>query len=158
MKRVASLTVCLVFCTGLAAAQARPGGMSQADLAVLQDNQLTMDQVTRFYQASGDLQALTMKDQEARTALGQEIGSLDSLALRIGGSPALSATVLQRGFTPRSFAVTELSVLQATFALGDRQTGSSDKALTQAHVNLKNVALFQEHAQEIAAIRRKYVH
>jgi hypothetical protein len=158
MMRIPLLTSSLLLSTALAVAQERPATISQADLAVLQHNDLTMDLITRFYQASGDLQALTMKDQDARNALGQEIGTLDGFTARIQGSSALSGVVQKHGFTPRTFAVTELSVLQATFALGAQQTGASDKTLAQSQANLGNVALFQQHAQEIAAIRRKYVH
>jgi hypothetical protein len=133
------------------------------DMAELQSYTLTMDIVNRTVvtmSAIGDAvksdPALEKASKDtADKAEGQ--ATLSQMSSIISSSPKLTAIVAAHGFTPRKFALSEMSLIQTAIAVAAIQAGATvADMVSKGGANADNIKLFTEHKTELDELFKKY--
>jgi hypothetical protein len=131
------------------------------DLREIEHYTLSMENVTRMMDTLGDLMSFAKSHPEQLDALSMDEDknrTLDEMAKSISAVPVLAEAVRKHGFTPKQFALEEMTLMQAMMGEGLKPTGQSDAEWgKKTHVNPANLAFIREHKDEIAALQKKYM-
>ncbi len=133
----------------------------EQDEAVLQSHTLTMDEMTRLIQVMHDLSEAAKADpslkDSVKTDNGEDQETLDQMSAALSKSPKAVAIFAAHGFTPHSFAVATMSMVQNALAAFAVQNGAKmDDVVKSTHVNPANVKFMLDHQAEIEALKAKY--
>lgn len=130
------------------------------DLIELEHYTLTMDKVTRCFEALADLNKLAKANPQMASAMDQaeqKNESVSDIVRRLSTYPQVTALVQSHGFAVREFVVAQLTVFQSAFAAAAKKMGADPaKLATDAHVNPANIAFMEQHEAEFAELQKKY--
>lgn len=130
------------------------------DVAELSSYALTMDIVTRLFQATHAATEAAKADPSIKVSLGSDEGAsptIDQLANKLATSPKLVAILAENGFTPHAYSAASFSLIQTGLAMIAMQGGQSLEQVSRAaHVNPANIKLLAEHKAEMQALQAKY--
>jgi hypothetical protein len=133
------------------------------DMAELQSYTLTMDIVNRTVVTMSAIRDAVKSDpalekaskDTADKAEGQ--ATLSQMSSIISSSPKLTAIVAGHGFTPRKFALSEMSIIQTAIAVAAVQAGATvADMVSKGGANADNIKLFTEHKAELDELFKKY--
>ena len=134
------------------------------DEAELKTYTLTMDIVNRTAVTVGAIRdalksdpALQKSNKERSDANQEdEQPTIGQVASVYSSSPKLIAIAAAHGFTPRKFALSQMSIVQAGFGVAALQAGASMSDVAKSGVNPDNVKLFRDHKAELDELFKKY--
>ena len=93
-------------------------------------------------------------DEEIDREVGMNAnGSIDEIVARIEREPEAKAALAKEGLTPRDFAKTLLTLLQAAMIQGFSQGGKVDLAKLPPGVNPANIKFVEEHEAELKKLQ-----
>ncbi|MGH7507688.1 MAG: hypothetical protein ACRELX_18695 [Longimicrobiales bacterium] len=139
------------------------GGSGDADLAEIEDYELTMDDLRRWSEATANFQRTLTENPEIAAALDQEESadqdvddSLDAMAERYESVPEVRDAIEDAGLSTREFAVIFWAMMQAGMAqFAVEQGGDPEEVARELQVNPANIRFMEEHAAEIAELQQK---
>ena len=162
-RRSATIAIALAFSiTAFAQDSAAHKAQLDKDMVEIQHYTLTMDSVTTFFVASGALRDAVKADpalQKQSAADNNEDGqpTLDHISEILSRSPKVVAILAAHNFTPRSYAVAEMSVIVTAIVAAAVQSGASmADMLSKTGANEANVKLFLSHKAELDELGKKY--
>jgi hypothetical protein len=137
-----------------------PGTSGDADLATVQDYELTMEGIDKYYAAMRNV-ALAMKDmtpaerEQHEAALdAEDIADLDDMAARLEDDPIFSEAIEEAGLSTREYAVLTMSLVQSGMAaavIGMQPNADPDSLARAMQANPDNIRFLQEHGDELEA-------
>ena len=162
-RYAAVAAACLVSLTVMQA-QNSPAHMAELkkDAAELHAYTLTMDIVTRTFVTGGALHEALNADpalkQQVQTGseYKDDQATLSQMAAALAASPKLVSILASHGFTPRTFALSEMSIILTGFASAGMAAGAGTGSAASQGANPDNIKLFQAHKAEIEELGRKY--
>jgi hypothetical protein len=124
----------------------------QAEIDALeQKDTLTAAEEARLEKLQAQVDAL---DEEIEREVGMNAnGSIDEIVARIEREPEAKAALAKEGLTPRDFAKTMLTLLQAAMIKGFSQGGKVDMAKLPPGVNPANIKFVDEHEAELKKLQ-----
>jgi DNA repair exonuclease SbcCD ATPase subunit len=124
----------------------------QAEIDALeQKDTLTAAEEARLEKLQAQAEAL---DEEIDREVGMNAnGSIDEIVARIEREPEAKAVLAREGLTPRDFAKTMLTLLQAAMIKGFSQGGKVDMAKLPPGVNPANIKFVEEHEAELKKLQ-----
>ncbi len=133
------------------------------DMAEVQSYTLTMDIVNRAVLTMSAMRDAVKSDPALQKAAKENSdkvegqATLSQMSSIISSSPKLTAIVAAHGFTPRKFALSELSIIQTAIAWGAVQAGATvADMVSKGGANADNIKLFTEHKAELDELFKKY--
>jgi len=136
------------------------------DEAELKTFTLTMDIVNRTVVSvgamrdavkSGPALQKSLKDKNDANQQEDEQPTISQMASVYSSSPKITAIVAAHGFTPRKFALSQMSIIQTSLALAALQAGASmSDVVSKGGVNPENIKLFRDHKDELQELFKKY--
>ena len=116
-----------------------------------QKDTLTAAEEARLEKLLAQAEAL---DEEIDREVGLNAnGSIDDIVARIERQPEAKAALTKEGLTPRDFAKTLLTLLQAAMIQGFSQGGKVDMAKLPPGVNPANIKFVEEHEAELKKLQ-----
>jgi hypothetical protein len=138
-----------------AAGQDAPNPAAQipaADKQAIQSYNLTEDVFDRLVKVSQEAKKVGIRPQDARTDMSK-IHSLDDLAAQVTSADSRIEPLIKKyGFTPREFLLANLAVTNAAIASEAKNNPQMAQYVDQSKVNQKNVAFYEAHKAQIAAL------
>jgi hypothetical protein len=124
----------------------------QAEIETLErKDTLTAAEEGRLEKLQARAEAL---DEEIDREVGMNAnGSIDEIVARIGREPEAKVALAKEGLTPRDFARTLLSLLQAAMIKGFSPGGKVDMAKLPPGVNPANIKFVEEHEAELQKLQ-----
>ena len=165
MQRLLVLLLLFALCTPAALpgqdAAAKHRAAFEKDAAELSTYALTMDIVTRLFQATHAATEAAKADPSIKVSFeGDDHANsptIDQLAGKLATSPKLVSLLAGYSFTPRQFSSASLSLIQTGLAMVALQSGKKlDEVGRLIPVNPANIKFLQEHSTEISALQTKY--
>ncbi len=128
------------------------------DEAELKTYTLTMDIVFGAIRDALKSDPALQKSNKERSDANQEDeqATIGQVASVYSSSPKLIAIAAAHGFTPRKFALSLMSIVQAGLAAAALQAGASMSDVAKSGVNPDNVKLFRDHKAELDELFKKY--
>lgn len=148
------------------AATAQPSysaSSGDADLAEIQDYELTMDDIRMWSEATAELQRVIEANPQLAASLEEEESgsqdlddSIDAMAERYESEPAVRDAIEDTGLSAREYAVIFWAMMQAGMAQFSIEQGADPAEVArEMQVNPANIEFVQEHEAEIAALREQ---
>jgi hypothetical protein len=135
------------------------------DEAELKTYTLTMDIVNRTAVTVGAMRDAAKSDPALQKSIKDkrdanqedEQPTISQIASVYSSSPKLIAIAAAHGFTPRKFALSQMSIIHAALGVAALQAGASmSDVVTKAGVNPDNIKLFRDHKAELEELFKKY--
>ncbi|MGH7444613.1 MAG: hypothetical protein ACREKM_07040 [Longimicrobiales bacterium] len=152
--------------SGGAAATSQPsysGGSGDADIAEIQDYELTMDDLRSWSEATAEMQRAAAESPEIAASFEQNESedqnvddSIDAMAERIESIPGARDIIEDAGLSAREYTVIFWTMMQAGMAQFSIEQGADpDEVAREYQVNPANLRFMKEHEAEIAALREQ---
>ncbi|MGH7445584.1 MAG: hypothetical protein ACREKM_11930 [Longimicrobiales bacterium] len=148
-----------------AAASSQPSYATSddADIAEIQDYELTMDDIRMWSAATAELQRVVEANPQLAASLeeeesgGQDLDdSIDAMAERYDSEPAVRDAIEDAGLSAREYTVIFWAMMQAGMAQFSIEQGANPEEVARdLQVNPANIEFVQEHEAEIAALREQ---
>lgn len=150
------LAVWLAFAAMLphvAMAQAATQGLSDADKQQIKDYNLNEDVFGRLLAATKEARTQGIHSQANPDP--SKVHSLDDLAAQaLAGDTRIAPLIKKYGFTPREFMLANIALVNAAIVVQGRNDPAMAKSIDQSKVNMANVAFYESHQAQIAALMR----
>jgi hypothetical protein len=137
-----------------ALALSAPGAVATAATARQGVDALTMDKVTRMYQAMVNMAVASKGHPEFEDALSVDAGDSEAQATaKIAAIPAAVDALKKAGLTPAQYVRLDLTF--AATAIGVAALKTNPSAKLPDGVTLANVRFLQQHAADIEAVQKR---